>query len=85
MPIGTENINEEEKGRDEISEGETRRELSDVQRPEFAGTTAGKRGKFLGYREDVGHDSGKDSERSQQERYSLLGDSPGEMRTWQIR
>ena len=56
-----------------------------MQRPEFAGTTAGKRGKFLGYREDVGHDSGKDSERSQQERYSLLGDSPGEMRTWQIR
>lgn len=48
MPIGTENINEEEKGRDEISEGETRRELSDVQRPEFVGTTAGKRGKFFG-------------------------------------
>ena len=48
MPTGTETINEEEKGRDEISEGEPRRELSDVQRPEFAGTTAGKRGKFFG-------------------------------------
>lgn len=48
MPIGTENINEEEKDRDEISEGETQRELSDVQKPEFAGATAGKRGKFFG-------------------------------------
>lgn len=35
----------------------------------------GKEGSSLGYRVDVGHDSGKDSEHSSQERYSLLGDT----------
>ena len=48
MPIGTEHINEEEKDGDEISEGETQRQASNAQKPEFAGTTAGKRGNFSG-------------------------------------
>lgn len=48
MPIGTEHINEEEKDGDEISEGETQRQVSNAQKLEFAGTTTGKRGKFFG-------------------------------------
>lgn len=47
MPIGTENINGGEKDGDEISEGETQRQLSNVQKLELAGATAGKKREVL--------------------------------------
>lgn len=47
MPVGAENINGEEKDGDEISEGETQRQLSNVQKLELAGATAGKKREVL--------------------------------------